>query len=83
MDRRSMASGIEGTCYMWSFRFAVDYKMIDTRVETHTHTVTLTDRNIRERELAWNHVKDTFPYQDMEFTESITVRLLAAEQAEI
>lgn len=83
MGHLSIVSGAKGTCHMWSFRFAVDYKMIDTRVETHMHTVTFTDRHIKERELAWNHVKDTFPYQDMEYAESITVRLLAAEQTEI
>ena len=62
---------------MYDFHFAVDYEMIDTRVETQVHVVRIDEAELCEDlEIAWGYVLDTFGYEEMEFTNSISVRRL-------
>jgi hypothetical protein len=58
-----------------TFDFAIDYTMIDTRVVTHQHQVTINEQGLESEAMAWNWVKDTFPYEDFEYLADISVRL--------
>ena len=57
------------------FDFAIDYTMIDKRVVTHRHQVSIDEPGLKSEEMAWNFVKDTFPYQEFEYLADIQVRL--------
>ena len=63
---------------MWSFRFAVDYEMIDTRIWTQLYTVTFEDPNLLNENLAWDYLQDTFQYEEMEFLSHIRVRQISS-----
>ena len=58
-----------------TFDFAVDYTMIDKRVFTHRHQVSIDEPGLKSKEMAWDFVKDTFPYQEFEYLADIQVRL--------
>tara|TARA_Y100000991_G_C21731144_1_gene246393 strand:- start:227 stop:424 length:198 start_codon:yes stop_codon:yes gene_type:complete len=59
-----------------TFDFAVDYTMIDKRVVTHQHQVSINEPGLESEEMAWDFLKDTFPYQEFEYLAKIQVRLL-------
>lgn len=61
---------------MWKFEFAVDYRMIDTRIVTKRYDMIANDPEISSGEQAWDWVKDQFEYEDYEFIDTITVRKL-------
>ena len=61
-----------------TFDFAVDYTMIDKRVVTHQHQVSINEPGLESEEMAWDWVKDTFPYAEFEYLAEIEVRLLGA-----
>ena len=59
-----------------TFEFAIDYTMIDKRVVTHQHQVSISERGLESEEMAWDWVKDTFPYEEFEYLADIQFRLL-------
>lgn len=61
-----------------TFEFAVDYTMIDKRVVTHQHQVSINEPGLESEEMAWDFVKDTFPYEEFEYLANIHVRLFRA-----
>ena len=64
---------------MWTFDFAVDYTMIDRRVITHQHQVTIDEPGLEDEQMAWNWVQDTFLYEDFDYLAVTHVRLLHTE----
>ena len=63
---------------MWTFNFAVDYTMIDRRVITHEHQVTIDEPGLEDEQMAWDWVQDTFPYEDFDDLNTAKLRLLSA-----
>ena len=61
-----------------TFDFAIDYTMIDKRVVTHNHQVSINEPALDSEEMAWDFVKDTFPYEEFECLANIHVRLFRA-----
>ena len=63
---------------MWTFDFAVDYTMIDRRVVTHQHQVTIDELGLEDEQLAWDWVQDTFTYEEFYDLFTAKLRLLSA-----
>ena len=63
---------------MWTFNFAVDYTMIDRRVMTHEHQVTIDEPGLEDEQMAWDWVQDTFPYEGFDDLNTAKLRLLSA-----
>lgn len=63
---------------MWTFDFAVDYTMIDRRVVTHQHQVTIDELGLEDEQLAWDWVQDTFTYEEFDDLFTAKLRLLSA-----
>ena len=61
---------------MWTFDFAVDYTMIDRRIITRQHQVTIDELGLEDEQMAWDWVQDTFPYEDFDDLINLSVRRL-------
>lgn len=61
---------------MWIFNFEIDYTMMDKRVITHEHQVKINEPELETEQMAWDWVKDTFPYEDFDDLSSVQVRFL-------
>ena len=68
---------------MWTFDFAIDYTMMDKRVITHEHQVTIDEPCLETEQMAWDWVQDTFPYEDFDELNTIHVRVLGARNSGI
>ena len=65
---------------MWTFEFAVDYTMIDRRIITRQHQVTIDEPGLEDEQMAWDWLQDTFPYEDFDDLNTAKLRLLTASQ---
>jgi len=63
---------------MWTFDFAVDYTMIDRRIITRQHQVTIDEPGLEDEQMAWDWVQDTFVYEDFDDLNTAKLRLLSA-----
>ena len=68
---------------MWTFDFAIDYTMMDKRVITHEHQVTIDEPGLETEQMAWDWVQDTFPYEDFDELNTTHVRVLGARNSGI
>ena len=59
----------------WTFDFAIDYTMIDKRVITHEHQVTIDEPGLDTEQMAWDWVQDTFPYEEYDELIEVKTRL--------
>ena len=66
---------------MWTFDFAIDYTMIDKRVITHEHQVTIDEPGLETEQMAWDWVQDTFPYEEFDELDVAQVRLVSSQWA--
>ena len=62
---------------MWTFDFAVDYTMIDRRVITHEHQVSIDELGLEDEQLAWDWVQDTFMYEEFDDLSNVRIRRFA------
>ena len=63
-----------------TFDFAVDYTMIDKRVITHEHQVTINEPGLETEQMAWDWVTDTFPYREYDELMHLSVRHLSTNK---
>lgn len=66
---------------MWTFDFAIDYTMMDKRVITHEHQVTIDEPGLETEQMAWDWVQDTFPFEDFDELNTTHVRVLGARNS--